>query len=75
MRESDYTLTGVNYDDLATATGHNLLQQVVNHGEPHPMRREKRSYLKVGRVTHYHPPCSRLFEYRVDLSTHPFLVL
>ena len=39
------------------------------------MIREERSYLEVGRVTHYHPPRSRLFEYRVDLSTHLFLVV
>lgn len=41
MRESDNILTGVNYDDLAIATRHNLLQQLINHGEPHLMRREK----------------------------------
>jgi hypothetical protein len=75
MRESDYILTGVNYDDLAIATRHNLLQQMVNHGEPHLIRREKHSYLEIGRVTHYHPPCSRLFEYRVDLPTHLFLAI
>jgi hypothetical protein len=73
MRESGYKLTSVNYDDLAIATRHNLLQQMINHGESHLMRREKHSYLEVGRVTHYHSPCSRLFEYRVDLSTHLFL--
>lgn len=75
MRESDCILTGVNYDDLAIATRHNLLQQMVNHGEPHLVREEKHSYLEVRRVTHYHPPCSRLSEYRVDLSTHLFLVI
>jgi hypothetical protein len=41
MRESDDILTGVNYDNLAVATRHNLLQQMVNHGEPHLMCREK----------------------------------
>lgn len=33
MRESDYMLTGINYDDLSIATRHNLLQQMVNHGK------------------------------------------
>lgn len=74
-QQSDYKLTSVNYDDLAIATRHNVLQQMVNHGEPHVMRREKHSYLEVGRVTHYHPPCSRLFEYRVNSSTRLFLVI
>ena len=68
-------LTGVNYDDLAIATRHNLLQKMVNHDEPYLMSREKHPYLEVGRVTHYHPPCSRLFEYRVDLSTNFFLAV
>ena len=41
MRESDNILTGVNYDDLAIATRHNLLQQIVCHDEPQLMCREK----------------------------------
>jgi hypothetical protein len=72
MRASDYVLTGVNNDDLAIATRHDLLQRTVSFTL---LLVRELAHLEVGRVSHYHPPRSRLFKYRVDFSAHLSLVV
>lgn len=59
VRASYYVLTCINNNDLAVAARYNLLA----NGKPSTLIGRKEAHLKIWGMAHYHPPCTRLFQY------------